>query len=1109
MDALEGDRGNLPAFVGREADIQELRQAWQRAVDGRRQIVLLAGEPGIGKTTLVERLSREVVADGGRVLWGTCPPDPSTPFAPIAEVLVGAATAAPADVVAGYGVLTHIAPALRVRTSSVPPLPQDRRELFHAAADLIAELAVRTPVLLVLDDLHRSHRTTVRLLQYVLAATRQVPMMVVCVYCDTSVDRSHAVSSLLADLSGDPDAHHKVLDGVPRDSVHGILPEPGVVDALWLRAEGNPLFLTELLRHVGTGLPTVDPRTLPESVDAGVARRLARMDAGARQLLAVASVIGPEFSLDTVARTGEVPANRLLAAADEAVAEEIVQPTGEPNHFRFVHEAVRAAVEHRVAPNRGVHVHGRLAAELEHSSSGADDHLVRLAFHSSAASPVGGSVSAAAHAGRAGDQVMAQLAFDEAAEWYGVALGLLGGHGRQAGSLKCRLLLSLGDAHDRAGEKVRARHSFLEAVAVAHTVGDQALIAQAEGALSRSPWPMPLDKPLASKIPVGVQNQHPFLMPEPPPAKLLPLGELLTSSPSGPAEAAPKPPRRSRAKAASDSQVSTSSGSTTSATRSKTAGAPPKAAGNGAAKSTGTGRKSAAIGAAAATPKPSRRSKAKDTEKPANGSSADRDTSAADYLAAVASEPETVYPVPASGSSTRRKPTAKTTPAAEPGSAATSHGPAADPAPRRPARSSTARKSSGAPPAVAESAPVTPAPSRKPTRRRSPGTAAAASTGAPAQADPYTPDDLRELWAEPDPEPVAMGWTDAPWEDDGPAPASRRTKGRLSALRARHNRPWGPEDIDERLQASNQIVDIAVATDDEELALEGYSWRIVDRLELGRLSQVDEDITAFAALASATGDPLHRRDAATYSAMRAMLEGRFDDARSALLDVRALSERAGDTKETQVGRDQRYWMALEWGSDESIADVESSLKALPLGRAWAATVALLLARTRRYDDAREWLASVSEHVLSTRPFDGEWMQMAACALEAGALVKDARIAAVVAPLIQPYADRVVVLSQGRVCLGSTARFAGLAAATCGDWQLAERNFDSAVTVNRRLEAYPALAHTQAEWGWALLAQGRRADRNRAEGLLVQARDLADELDMRRLAADIRVRRGGR
>jgi len=1036
MDAVEGERGSLPAFVGREADIQELRQAWQRAVDGSRQVVLLAGEPGVGKTTLVERLSQEVAGGGGRVLWGTCPPDPSTPYAPIAQLLAGAAASAPSDVVARYGVLAHIAPALRARTSQVPPLPEDRREIFHAAAGFIAELAARTPVLLVVDDIHRSHRTSVRLLQYVLAATRQVPMIVVCMYCDTSVDRAHAVSSLLADLSGDPDVSHSVLDGIPRDAVRGILPEPLVVDALWGRAEGNPLFLAELLRHVGTGLPTVDPRTLPQSVDAGVARRLARMDAGTRQLLAVASIIGPEFSLETVARTGEVPPNRLLAAADEAVQQEIVQPTGVPNHFRFVHEAVRSAVEHRVAPNRGIHVHGRMATELEHSPSGADDHLVRVAFHAAAASPVGGSVPAAGHAGRAGDLAMAQLAFDEAAEWYGVALGLLSGHGRDAATLKCRLLVSLGDAHDRAGEKVRARHSFLEAVGVAHSIHDQALITAAEAALGRSPWPVALDKPLTSKIPVGMQNQHPFVMPQAPPAKLLPLGELLATASPPPAPA--KPPRRSRAKASAPAgdpagEESTPPQPEPPAPRSRSATTP----------STRTTRKP-------------RAAKAKST------STTPSDDATTRTLAEPATDAEAPW-----------------TPAPPPPVPFTATGPATS---RR-----TSRRRSPAQDVVGEA---------KPTRATAP-----------------MPDDLNELWADPDPEPTAMGWAEAPWEDgdgDGdPAPASRRTKGRLAALRARHSRPWGPEDLDERLQASDQIVAIAKATDDAELAFEGYSWRIVDRLEMGRLSQVDEDIAAYSALASAIGDPIYRRDAASYSAMRAMLEGRFEDARSAMLDIRALAERAGETKDTQADREQRYWMALDWGSDEMLAEVEVALKALPLGRAWAATVALLLARTRRYDDAREWLASISEHILSTRPFDGEWMQMAACALEAGALVGDSRIATVVGPLIQPYTDSLVVLSRGMVCLGSTARFAGLAAATCGDWQLAERNFDAAITVNRRLEAYPALAHTQAEWGWALLAQGRRADRSRAEGLLAQARDVADELDMRRLAADIRVRRGGR
>ncbi len=1028
---VEGDRGFLPAFVGREADIQELQQAWRRAVGGRRQIVLLAGEPGMGKTTLVERMAREVVAAGGRVLWGTCPPDPSTPYAPVAEILGRAAAIAPSEVVSNYGVLAHIAPGVRTRTSHVGPLPSDRRELFHAAAGLIAEVATRTPVLLVVDDLHRAHRTTVRLFQYVLTATREIPMLVIGTYCDTSVDRAHAVASLLTDLAGDADVTHCVLEGLSRQVVATILPHPGVVDTLWTRADGNPLFLAELLRHVGPSLPSVDPRTLPESVDAAVARRMARMDAGTRQLLAVASIIGPEFSLDTVARTGEVPADRLLAAADEAVQQEIIEPEGPPNHYRFVHEVVRAAVGHRVAANRGIQVHEQLAKELEASPTEDEDHLVQLAFHAAAASPVGGSLEAAVHAGRAGDRAMAQLAFDEAAEWYGVGLGLLVGPSIAAVKLKCRLLVSLGDAHDRAGEQVRARHSFLEAVGLARTIHDPKLISLSEAALSRSPWPVPVNKPITSKIPIGTQSQHPFLMPEPPPVKLLPMGELLAATPEVPMRP-PRPGRRNTPRVAAEREMA----------------------------------------AAAARAARASRGLRPETSPPAPESA----TRAADAVAPSApAPPKIVRP--------RR---------------------AAPPAPPTSLSDLDLPPQPPATPAATAAVP-TPTPARP--RRRPP-----APPVEPVAATPVVlpmPDDLRELWTDPDPEPEPMGWTEAPWDDDDHVPASRGTTSRLSALRARHSRPWGPEDVEERLKASDQIVAIAQTTDDGDLAMEGYVWRIADRLEIGRLSQADEDIASFSALANAVGDPLYRRDATAYAVMRAALEGRFDDARSALLDVAALAERAGETKDTAGGRDQRFWIALEWGSDEEVADVEASLKALPVGRSWAGSVALLLARTRRYDDAKGWLDTISEHVLSTRPFDGEWMHMAACALETGALVRDSRAAAILLPLIEPYSDRVVVTSGGLVCLGSTARFVGLAAATCGEWELAERSFDTAVGMNQKLEAYPALAHTQAEWGWALLAQGKRSDQKRAEGLLIQARDLADELDMRRLAADIRVRRGGR
>ena len=694
---------------------------------------------------------------------------------------------------------------------------------------------------------------------------------------------------------------------------------------MWTSAEGNPLFLAELLRHVDTALPTVDPRTLPQSVEVGVARRLARMDAGTRQLLAVASIIGPEFSLETVARTGEVPPDRLLAAADEAVAAEIIEPDG---------RAQPLPLRPRGGPPRGRATGWRpIGASTStagwprswRSSPGGRRRPPGAAGLPRRRRLAGGRLGYRRRPRRPGRRPgPGPLAFDEAAEWYGAGLGLLVGHSRDAAQLKCRLLVSLGDAHDRAGEQVRARHSFLEAVAIARTLGDPALLSLAESALSRSPWPVPVHKPILSKIPVGTQNQHPFLMPEPPPVKLLPMGELLATS-SAPDVPPAKPPRRSTPRVAAEQEMRAA------AHRASTAAAEPEA-------SSPTHPPSPRV-----RPRPGR----------------------AD------APPPAPRPVPDQG---RRQAAVKAAPRPSPRSER-------QPSRRRPAagrgRQSPQNGRGAGPdhrPPVATGAPAARPWSISPRRRRSGG--------------PYTPDDLSELWADPEPASAPMGWTEAPWDDDDHTPASRRTTSRLSALRARHSRPWGPEDLDERLKASDQIVAIAEATDDGDLAMEGYAWRIADRLEMGRLSQADEDIAAFTNLANAIGDPLYRRDASAYAAMRAIMEGRFDDARSALLDVRALAERAGDTKETPGGRDQRYWMALEWGSDEAVEEVEASLKALPVGRAWAAQVALLLARTRRYDEASEWLDTISEHVVSARPFDGEWMQMAACALEAGALVRD-------------------------------------------------------------------------------------------------------------------------
>ena len=300
------DRSKLPPFVGPMRS-QELRQAWRLAVAGKRQIVPVSGDPGIGKTTLANELADEARASGGWVLTGSAPPGRAMPYAPMVDALTEAARSAPLDMLARRPLLAHVVPQIGARIAGQPPAPQDREQLFWDAVGLLGDLSDLAPVLLILDDLHRADRSTVRMLQYVLPRTGDCPMLVIASYCDTSVDRADPFSALLTQLLADREIRHLVLPGIARTAVPDIIPSPSVLDAVWTRSEGNPLFLAELLRHVDPALPRVDPRTLPRSIELGVTRRLARLDAVTRQLLAVASLIGHEFSLSWSPRPERSP----------------------------------------------------------------------------------------------------------------------------------------------------------------------------------------------------------------------------------------------------------------------------------------------------------------------------------------------------------------------------------------------------------------------------------------------------------------------------------------------------------------------------------------------------------------------------------------------------------------------------------------------------------------------------------------------------------------------------------------------------------------------------------------------------------------------------------
>jgi len=150
------------------------------------------------------------------------------------------------------------------------------------------------------------------------------------------------------------------------------------------------------------------------------------------------------------------------------------------------------------------------------------------------------------------------------------------------------------------------------------------------------------------------------------------------------------------------------------------------------------------------------------------------------------------------------------------------------------------------------------------------------------------------------------------------------------------------------------------------------------------------------------------------------------------------------------------------------------------------------------------LSRVSRHGLTVRPHGPTWLAAVACVAESAWLLADPRWTPLLAPALEPFAGRLVLLEQGAACLGSVARLQGLLAASSRRWTKAGRHFEEALEVHGRLGALPLVARTSYEWGATLLRRGRRGDVARAGPSLRRAAELGAELGMHQLSDDART-----
>ncbi len=486
-------------MVGRDGELGELLAGLDDVVSGSGRLFLLAGDPGIGKSRLAHEAAARARDRGFKVAWGRCWEAGGAPaYWPWVQSLracvrgvggeelrsqLGSGAPLVAQIVAE---VAEILPDVR------PPPPAgaeaDRFRLFDAVATFLRNAGAVQPLMLVLDDLHAADAPSILLLRFVARELGDARVLVLGAYRDLELDRGHPLTVALAELSREPAARHVPLSGLTEAAVArlvqeitGVMPRESVVAAVHRCTEGNPLFVGEVVRLLAAegrleraGDPAGLRLAIPEGIREVIGRRLARLPEQCGSVLGLASMFGRDFSLHALEHLSELPAGELLDILDESITTGLVAAVpGAPGRLRFTHGLIRDTLYESIPAGQRVRLHQQAGEALETLYlQDLGPHLAELAHHFFEAAAGGGAGKAVSYAERAGQRAMALLAYEEAVRLFRMALAALSlARPRGQDQARCRLLLALGDALTRMGERQAAREELRLAAGLAQQYG--------------------------------------------------------------------------------------------------------------------------------------------------------------------------------------------------------------------------------------------------------------------------------------------------------------------------------------------------------------------------------------------------------------------------------------------------------------------------------------------------------------------------------------------------------------------------------------------------------------------------------------------------------------
>lgn len=487
--ATAGGNQHRP-IVGRMRELEAFRAAFDHMLAGRRQLILISGEAGIGKTRCAEALADLAEDQGALVLWGRCREEAGAPpYWPWVQILRGYVDASSLDEVrlnmgAAVKDIAALVPEL-LDSSQATHLNRDvvtdsspaRFRTFDAIRQFFHQAAQQVPIMLALDDLHWADAPSLSLLEFLSQELLRVRLLIVGTYRDADAYKMTPLLRTLGALSRDSECRRVGLSGLPQSAIGEVAERlcdvslsDSAIRAIYQQTDGNPLFAIELIKvlideNAGGEISTV-PARIPAGIRETIGRRLSRLADQCNELLGVAAVHGRHFSVREIAACTNCEVQAVLALLEPAVQAGIVQSTVDaPGNWQFTHALIRETIYEALSTADRLRLHAQAGDALAAVHAGRPEPaLTRIAHHYYRASALGYRENAVVYALRAAESAVRIYAYEEALLHYDRAIETLESAGFLHDERLARAYILKGCALRLLGQPDRAIDVLLEAV---------------------------------------------------------------------------------------------------------------------------------------------------------------------------------------------------------------------------------------------------------------------------------------------------------------------------------------------------------------------------------------------------------------------------------------------------------------------------------------------------------------------------------------------------------------------------------------------------------------------------------------------------------------------